>query len=126
MKADDLSRILNGDIEHIHKVDMYEPTDPNLEIIVLPKHVKAMLESYLAKNISAAELSDWATFLLFRPGEYVCKDWENDEVADYYEAMFYVVQKLSTPEIDGDITPDTVRVYLSELDKYFTNDSKYD
>lgn len=126
MKAEDLIRILNGDIKHIHNVNMYEDSDPNLEVVVLPKHVKAMLESYLENRITSDELNLWAIFLGYRAGEYVCKDWENDEVADYYEAMFYVVQKLSTPVIDGEITPDTVRVYLSELDKYFTNDSKYD
>jgi hypothetical protein len=35
--------------------------------------------------------------------------------------MWYVIQKLSTPEIDGEITPESVQIYLKELDKYFEN-----
>ena len=124
MKAEDLLKILNGDVAHISNVDMYEDSDPNIEIAVMPKHVRTMLLLYLNNNLTAEELSLWAMFVCIR-GEYVCLNWDNDEISDYYQDMFYVVQKLSTPEIDGEITPDTVRKYLAELDKYFTNDEKY-
>ncbi len=127
MKKEDLEAILNGNIAHISEVNMYEDTDPNIEIIVMPIHVQNMLLAYLNKKITDEELNEWATFICFRGGgEYVCSDWENEESVDFYEDMFYVVQKLSTPEIDGEITPETVEKYLRELDKYFkTNDLEY-
>lgn len=43
---------------------------------------------------------------------------------DYYEDMFYVIQCLSTPEIDGEVNEATVNQYLSELDKYFTDSNR--
>jgi len=122
MKEIDLKVILNGNIEYVTK--FYDaPDDPELKIVVLPVDVKKILMSYLKGDITLENLNIWAEFLCFR-GEYVCNDWESDESADYYEDMWYVVQKLSTPEIDGEITPDTVRVYLEELDKYFSNESE--
>lgn len=121
MNKDDLIRILNGDIEHISNLNIYEPTDPNLEVTILPKHVKKMLLAYLDEKITSEQLNLWAEFICFKGSEYVCENWEDDESADFYEDMRYVVQKLSTPEIDGEITPETVQVYLKELDKYFEN-----
>ena len=123
MKIIDLERILNGDIEHISNINIYEQHDPNLEVTISPWHVKKMLLAYLDESISAEQLNAWAEFICFKGSEYVCENWENDESADFYEDMRYVVQKLSTPEIDGEITPETVRNYLNELDKYFKNDS---
>jgi hypothetical protein len=32
--------------------------------------------------------------------------------------MFYVIQRLSTPEIDGEVNKISVASYLNELDKY--------
>jgi hypothetical protein len=119
MKKSDLEKVLNGDVVHIDSLDMYEPTDPKNEVVVLPIHVKKMLITYLDSKINSEQLNAWAEFLCFRSGEYVCEDWDDFEKADYYEDMWYVVQKLSTPIIDGDITPETVRQYLKELDKYF-------
>lgn len=123
MKAD-FVKILNGDVSHVNNVDIHEDSEPNIQLIVLPKHVKNMLLLYLANNISAEKLSNWSSFVLIRD-EYICENCDSDESVDFYEDMFYVLQKLSTPFIDGEITPDTVREYLSELDKYFTNDEKY-
>ena len=124
MKEIDLTRILNGDIDHINKVDMYEFTDPNVEVEVLPVHVKKMLLLYLNSQISAEQINAWAVFLCHRTGEYICREDNDDE--DFYEDMWYVVQKLSTPNLDGEITPGTVRIYLKELDKYFVNESESD
>lgn len=123
MNRNDLTRVLNGDLAHMLNLDIYETNDPNLEVTILPKHVKAILLSYLKEKISSEQLNSWAEFIYFRSGEYVSENWEDDESADFYEDMWYVIQKLSTPEIDGDITPETVRIYLKELDKYFENDT---
>ncbi len=121
MNRNDLTRVLNGDLNHMFNLNMYEANDPNLEVTILPKHVKAMLISYLDKKVTSEQLNSWAEFVYFRSGEYVSENWENDESADFYEDMWYVIQKLSTPEIDGEITPESVQIYLKELDKYFEN-----
>ena len=42
-------------------------------------------------------------------------------MADYYEDMFYVIQCLSTPEIDGEVNEKQVRLYLSELANILRN-----
>ncbi len=126
MKRNDLERILQGDIAHIDEVDMYEPTDHVTELPVLPIYVKNMLLNYLSGKTTAQELTKWALFLIYRTGEYVCINWENEKSTAFYEDMFYVVQRLSSPEIDGEVTTESVRQYLTELAKYFKgNDEQY-
>lgn len=119
MKKSDLENILNGKISHIDFVNPHEPTDPKIEVIVLPMHVKTILLNYLSGLITAEHLNVWAEFICLRAGEYVSKNWEDDESSDFYEDMWYVVQKISTPEIDGEISPELIKEYLKELDKYF-------
>ncbi len=118
--VNELKRISDGHLENVAKFDNVRE-DSTICIIVFPNQVKKILLSYLKNEMSDDALNIWAEFLCFR-GEYVGNDDNEDE--DYYEDMWYVVQKLSTPEIDGEITPDTVREYLRELDKYFTNNSE--
>jgi hypothetical protein len=76
-----------------------------------------MLNDYLAGKVNANDLTRWAMFICLR-AEYGTPDYLDDEIADYYEDMFYVIQCLSTPEIDGEVNEERVRQYLSELDKY--------
>jgi hypothetical protein len=40
------------------------------------------------------------------------------EDEDYYEVMWDVINCLSTPELDGEITKESVKGYLLELQKY--------
>ncbi len=119
MRELDLKRILDGDVVHIDRLEaMGESYITDLEVTLLPIHVKNILLSYLNNKITADELVKWAGFICIHP-EYVCKDWENDESTDFYETMFDVVQSVSVPEINYEITPENVRRYLKELDKYF-------
>lgn len=119
MKKLDLEKILSGDVAHILEVDMHEPSDPKIEVVVLPMHLKNILLAYLDDKINEVEINTWAEFLCFRSGEYVSANWMDAKTVDLYEDMWHVVQKLSTPEIDGAITTITVKEYLKELEKYF-------
>jgi len=117
MEKQNLIDILNGDIDLICKVNERDIALYDMEVIVYPKHVKKMLMAYLDKKISAEDLTTWADFICIR-GEYCSPNYLDDELADYYEDMFYVIQRLSTPEIDGEINATRIKAYLTELDKY--------
>jgi hypothetical protein len=117
MERNDLLEILHGDISRISKVNENDVALYDMEVIVHPKDVKNMLQSYLEGRLSAEDLTNWAGFICVR-GEYCSPNYLEDAMADYYEDMFYVIQRLSTPEIDGEVNDATVKSYLAELDKY--------
>ncbi len=128
MKIENLKKILNGDINLIDQVNVKDIALYEDNVLIKPIHVKKMLIDFLQGNISSDELTKWAKFICLR-GEYICVPISIprvsntfNEIADYYEDMMYVIQKLSTPEIDGEINEKTVRQYLKELDKYKGND----
>jgi hypothetical protein len=121
LKKIDLESILNGNINLINEVNMYEPSDANIEVVILPIHVKNILLAYLEGKINQDEIILWGKFLCIRSGEYTCQNWEEDESADFYEDMWYVVQKLSTPEIDGEITAELLGSILKSLINIFRN-----
>lgn len=118
MKKEHLVDILDGNIDLINKVNESDIALHDVEIAVHPKHVKKMLGAYLDKKISSEELTNWAGFICIR-GEYCSPNYLDFEIADYYEDMFYVIQRLSTPMIDGEVNESRVKLYLKELDKYF-------
>ncbi len=109
--------ILHGDISLISKVNERDIALYEIRVPVTPSDVKNMLVEYLSGKITADDLNNWAGFLCIR-AEYVPPEI-NESDPDYYEDMFYVIQCLSTPEIDGEINEKQVKQYLSELDKYF-------
>jgi len=121
LKIEHLKRILNGDIDHINVRDiaLYEDN-----VLIQPRHVRKMLIDFLQGKISSEDLTKWAEFICLR-GEYVSvptnippTSRKFDEIADYYEDMMYVIQRLSTPQIDGEVTEERVKQYLLELDQY--------
>jgi hypothetical protein len=112
-----LEEILNGNIWLIDKFDINQVSYLKDEVIVKPIHVRKLINQFLCKAISAADLQKWARFICMRT-EYVVPGGDNDEVNDHYEDMYYVVQLLSTPEIDGEINEAQVRTYLQKLEKY--------
>lgn len=117
MELTDLVKILEGDISHIDSVNVSDIALYEMRVTVEPYHVRKMLSEYLAGKVNAEDLTRWAMFICLR-AEYGTPYYLNDEIADYYEDMFYVIQRLSTPEIDGEVNEERVRQYLSELDKY--------
>ena len=131
MKTTDLIQILNGDIELIDHVNIKDEALLEDRVQITPRHVKKMLVAFLQGQITASDLTKWAEFICFRC-EYVsvCTDidpldhkYQYREIADYYIDMRYVVQKLSTPYLDGEVNTISVSQYLKELDKY--KDDKY-
>jgi hypothetical protein len=118
MEQEYLLNILEGDISLIDAVNVNDIALYEVCVTVEPKHVKKMLLEYLNENISAHDLNRWAKFICSRT-EYGTPYYLNEKLVDYYEDMFYVIQCLSTPEIDGEINEKQVKQYLSELDVYF-------
>ncbi len=117
MNKQDLIDILHGDISRINKVNERDIALYEIRVPVTPYDVKKMLLQYLSGNIEANDLINWAGFICTR-AEYTPPEL-NESDLDYYEDMFYVIQCLSTPEIDGEVNERQVKLYLSELDKYF-------
>ena len=117
MEQTDLLKILHGDISHISQVNESDVALFGMRVIVTPIDIKKMLLAYLDGKLSADDLTNWAGFLCIR-AEYVSPKCEESN-PDYYEDMWYVVQCLSTPEIDGEVNENQVKLYISELDKYF-------
>lgn len=119
MEISDLVEILHGNIAHISRVNANDVALYDMEVIVYPKDVKNMLQSYLDGKVSSNDLTNWANFICIR-GEYCPPNYLDDgmEDDDYYEDMFYVIQRLSTPKFDGAVNEKRVKLYLSELDKY--------
>jgi hypothetical protein len=117
MEQTDLLKILEGDISRIDSVNVEDVALYEVRVTVQPCHVRTMLNDYLAGKVNANDLTRWAMFICLRV-EYGTPDYLDDEIAYYYEDMFYVIQCLSTPEIDGEVNEERVRQYLSELDKY--------
>lgn len=117
MEYTDLIKILNGDIRHIDNVNEYDDILHDTRIIITPELVRKCLLEYLAGSIAADDLIKWAKFICGRL-EYVVPDCDDSD-QDYFEAMYYVIQCLSTPELDGEVNQAQVKIYLSELDKYF-------
>jgi hypothetical protein len=118
MEQIDLLKILEGDISRIDSVNVDDVALYEVRITVEPLHVKKMLLNYLSGKCRAEDLTRWASFICKR-SEFGSANYLDDEMPDYYEDMFYVIQCLSTPEIDGDVNEKQVKLYLSELDKYF-------
>lgn len=116
-----LDSILNGNIDLIDQFDMNKVGRLNEEIIIKPSQIRKMLTSYLSGDISDFELNKWARFICLRP-EYTVPGGDDDNINDFYEDMYYVIQRVSTPEIDGDINEDSIKSYLDELDAKYPTD----
>lgn len=114
-----LVKILEGDIFLINQVNVKDVALPEDHVTVEPRHVRKMLKDYLTGKVSSEDLTRWAMFICLR-GEYYGTPYSllDDEMADYFEDMFYVIQRLSTPEIDGEVNEERVKGYLRELEKY--------
>lgn len=69
---------------------------------------------YLQGKLSALELKDWAGFILASE-EYVCPNWDIDELADRYEPMWEILQQLAMPEIHGQLSLQKTEAYLQTL-----------
>src|SRR5579872_7443705 len=110
MKQDEmLTKILTGNTELIKTyTSMYDRYNSKCHILITPPQVKKVLTDYLNKKINSKELQIWADFLCFNDA-LSTPDHQNE---DYYESMWHVLQKISTPFIDGEINNDRISDYL--------------
>lgn len=115
LKKEDLIKILNGDIAHLEKFDPYDLCEGGVEILIMPEQVKKIILYYLNSEITSTQLTKWAEFLYAHCGEYVIEDIFDDDCDKYYDAMWQVIEKLSTPHLDGKITPERVLNYLFRI-----------
>lgn len=97
----------------------------NFNIYVTPSDVAKVLKRYLYDEISPKSLQIWADFIVYRE-EYTAvqsdiepSDPKYDELADYYEIMWYVLERISTPFLDGELTHDRIKSYLNELKEQY-------
>jgi len=80
-----------------------------------------MLKKYLDGKISEEELKSFALFILamdtyVQPNEKYCEENPTDyEAADLYEDMWYILQQLSSPEIDGELTSERAEKFIETL-----------
>ncbi len=117
MEKINLIKILEGDLNLIDKVNVHEIALYEDDVVIEPRHVRMMLLNSLTGKVTYDDLTRWARFICLR-AEYCPPNYLDDEMADYYEDMFYVIQRLSTPDIDGEVNEERVKQFLSELDKY--------
>lgn len=116
-----LESILNGNIHLIDQFDMNQVGRLNEYLIIKPSQVRKILTRYLSGDISDFELNKWARFICLRL-EYIVPGGDDDSLNDFYEDMYYVIQRVSTPEIDGDINEDSIKSYLNELNEKYPTD----
>ena len=116
MERSDLEEIIKGNISLIYQVNVRDIALQKNKVEVQPADVNAMLDKYLTNKLSAEQLNNWASFVVLR-GEYMSPETDNVD-DDYYEDLWSVIEALSLPEIDGEITPSRVREYKKELEKY--------
>jgi hypothetical protein len=86
-----------------------------------------VMEKFLQNEIDEWFVKEWALFILMMDC-YVSPNYEyyisdtcsdiNGEIADKYECVWYVVQQLSAPEIDGKLTPDKAREHIQFLQDF--------
>lgn len=112
-----LQQILEGNTDLINPFNKGRPLYFDDTIVIKPVHVRNILKRFLNKSVCVAEIKEWARFICGRE-EYTVSGGDDDKITDFYEDMYYVIQRLSTPEIDGEINEISVQSYLIELDKY--------
>jgi hypothetical protein len=128
LKIPDLIQILNGDIDLIDRANIRDVALFEDEVLLTPRHVRKMLINFLQGKISSLDLTRWAMFITMRD-EYVsvdpkidCMTSKFDEIGNYYCGMWTIIQRISTPHIDGEVNTISVGRYLEELDSLYKND----
>ena len=86
------------------------------EVQLTPADVRRGLTRYLAGEIDARELRDWAQFLVMVPSYTTPKPPVHDE--DWFDDVWDVLHHLATPGIFEPISETEVRAKLGLLDRY--------
>jgi hypothetical protein len=86
------------------------------EIDLTPEAVRGALEAFLAEQMTAKDLRDWALFVTLS-GAYNTPQHNSDD-EDWFDPMWDVVHDLACPEVHGAITSEGVRDHLDTLRRY--------
>jgi hypothetical protein len=86
------------------------------DIELTPQAVRSALEAYLAGEMSAQELRDWALFITLSGAYRTPEPPPNDE--DWFDPMWDAVHEVASPEVHGRITPESVREKIGTLDRF--------
>jgi len=88
-----------------------------------PLNIIHILEKFLQNEIDEWFVKQWALFILMmdcyeQPNNEYCNEHDDYASEDKYEAMWHVVQQLSAPEIDGELTPEKAEEHISFLQEF--------
>jgi len=97
----------HGDEERFYRVAN------NLEVEIRPTLVINMLNSFIKGEKTKEQLKEWANFITLT-GAFATPNWKNDNTFRY-DPMWDVLGRLSTPEIDGELTTRAAKEYITEL-----------
>ncbi len=86
------------------------------KIIVTPDDVIYVLQKFLSGILPSEYLIDWSSFLIL--GDmFVDPQWKYNQNSneDLYEPMWWVLQQLTCPAIDGEVTFNRVTKLVKDL-----------
>jgi len=106
--------IENGELNIIQNQILDEP------VIVFPHHVFSRIKSCIEGLMDTSELTYWANLVTTLDG-YERPPSDSKQPDDYYDVMWHVLQCLSTPSIDGELTDTQLNQYLSELKQQYVD-----
>lgn len=84
------------------------------EVHITPPDLLPMLKRYFDGKATANEMQEWASWILFQE-ELCILGWQNDDLADYFEPMWNILQAISSPAIDGPLSRTKAHAYMSML-----------
>ena len=84
------------------------------EVHITPPDLLPMLRRYFEGKATANEMQEWASWILFQE-ELCILGWQNDDLADYYEPMWNILQAISSPATDGPLSRTKAHAYMSML-----------
>lgn len=91
------------------------PANPkSREVHIAPPDLIPMLKRYFDGRRTVQEMQEWASWILFQE-ELCILGWQNDDIADYYEPMWNILQAISSPVTDGPLSRTKAHAYISML-----------
>ena len=105
--------------ERIDKLNIKSQEIDEIEIAIVPDDIIYVLQKFLSGKLQSEYLLDWSSFLIIE-NVFVDPEWIYDPYSDSYEPIWWVLQQLTCPAIDGAITFTRVKElakYLEDLKK---------
>lgn len=88
------------------------------DVPLTPPAVRTALEAYLAGDMAAAELRDWAIFIVLSGHYSTSEPPPYDE--DWYDPLWGAIYDLACPEVHGPITSAGVAKLLEPFERFTT------